>query len=314
MKIKRLVLMAAAAMMMTAGASAKCYDPQLHVGDSLVYRTVSTNEMEFTPGQKTYQKTTNVNSYAVRSRTADGFVVVMTTHKNDVEITGYLADVIRQQLPPKMNEILGGMTVILSTDTHGRVTGVLNIDDVKKRINAMVSSIDNALVRETLEASLKSFMEPKTLISSNASIGNVLGLSGRDIEPGKDITLSINAIGSFPMVCTMVNPQTIAGGPAISLQTGKITSFTELAQTTMDNLEQLPVFKQLDEKQQQEFLTEMKKKVNEEFGKASMVYTTTYTLYPDFWPESIQSKSDFTGWPSKTSQTLAETTCIFRNK
>lgn len=160
--------------------------PKLQNGFKAVYTEVSTASVAGTE-----ETTTTETEYVVSDVTANGAVITATLV--DIKSDEGQSDAMSALLT--MGEsIMKGISIKMSTDADGQVTGILNLDEVKKKATEMASTIvegmlkenpevEQVMSKETLMAQMTNSFTEEALMNSIKSAG-VLALNGKTINSG----------------------------------------------------------------------------------------------------------------------------------
>ena len=171
-----------------AGAQTKV-SPKMVKGDKKVYVTEMTTTI---PGQQSKVTITSETLYEVLDATADGYVIdCMVT---DAKTTGDEGD-IASRLISMSTEMLKNAHTRFATDKDGKVTKILNYEEVKAGIEKTISDMLDELykvkpeaatmfTREALTEQMKSMVTEDMLLQSAQVNSSPLALNGKTISTG----------------------------------------------------------------------------------------------------------------------------------
>ena len=110
-------------------------------GDRAVYETVSDIKIDAPMGGGSEGvKTNSTTRFAVQDATADGYVVEMTTV--NMKMDGNMEVV--QQTGNMLNQFLSNVPMLLKTDANGKITDLLNYEEVQTKTSKFaMASIDS---------------------------------------------------------------------------------------------------------------------------------------------------------------------------
>ena len=181
------VLLSSIVLMMALVAQA-----QVKVAPKLVngFKAVYVEEITTNVGGEE-QKMTTETEYAVSDVTSKGAVITVTV--TDVKSEADENDPMAQLMSMGEN-IMKGISIKVGTDAEGKVTGILNADEVKGKATELATTIvegllkdspelEQALPKEALMKQITEQFTDETLLNSLSNSG-VLALNGKTIASG----------------------------------------------------------------------------------------------------------------------------------
>lgn len=264
------------------GAQTKV-SPKMVKGDKKVYVTEMTTTI---PGQQSKVTITSETLYEVLDATADGYVIdCMVT---DAKTTGDEGD-IASRLISMSTEMLKNAHTRFATDKDGKVTKILNYEEVKAGIEKTISDMLDELykvkpeaaamfTREALMEQMRSMITEDMLLQSTQVNSSPLALNGKTIATGAQDEFNnaqgmkmkrmyyVNADGSI-ITSSVLNMNKEEMKQMIIDQVGKLfPDQAEMIKNSIDMVINNPSFKM---------------EANEK---------ATYTFNKDGWVESIKSE------------------------
>ena len=135
-------------------------------GDRAVYETVSDIKIDAPMGGGSDGvKANSTTRFAVQEATADGYVVEMTTV--NMKIDGSMEVV--QQTGNMLNQFLSNVPMLLKTDANGKITDLLNYEEVQTKTSKFAMAYIDSLYKGKPEME-KTLPKYKMLMSVNGQL------------------------------------------------------------------------------------------------------------------------------------------------
>jgi hypothetical protein len=267
--------------------------PKMEKGTTKTYATTMTTNI---PGQGEVKITADTK-YTVSAATADGYVVdvVSTDVKSDAT-----ADNIAGKLISASQELMKDMTVSLATDKDGKVTRILNFEDVKsgakKFLNKVLEEVPATpgFSKDMLEDQFMSQLTEKTILQQMQMNSSPFALNGK--------TVSSDMQDEYFNQQGLKMKRTYSVGQNGSIQTTSTIDMTpqELKQMFIEQVEKLMLAQADMIKQNIDAL------ISSGMMKFNMDIKDVYTMQADGWVKNITSEaiSDTMGQKTTVKSTV----------
>ena len=274
--------------------------PKMQKGDVKNYTIVATNSI---PMQGDC-KITSGSKYTVVDATADGYVLDIETLEVQVEAD---ANNITGKLMAAAEEMQKGVVIRVTTDKDGKPTKVLNLDELRPKMEKAADSAIDKLVadipqlsqvipdKSVLKNQFKECFTEETILRGLQESTSPLALNGKTIITGaQEEYTSKDGLKMKRMY--FVNGQNIIANSTLNMSKDEMKALLikqvelrapEQAQMVKDNIDQI---------------------LDSGMLKIDMTQKDTYELQADGWPKSIvtENTTDMMGQQviTKTSITL----------
>lgn len=251
--------------------------PKLIEGMKVVYTTSTTTE-----GSSPLNAFTSETEYTVSQVSPQGAVIIVSRLNPEVntDSIGLMA-----QLTNLENTVLSGLTTNLSTDNHGKVIHVLNIEEIKRK----GTEFANKLVEETLKAhpNLKDVFPKSFVIGVTESLfteqtiidmhcfNGIMALNGKTITNGLTEHLSHDGMKLKRV---------------FSIEGKDIVATTTLDMTTEEQIEYFICQMQKHAPEQAETFKQNKERLAK-FVNFEINNTCRYEIDDDGWVKSLKNES-----------------------
>ena len=241
--------------------------------------------------QKSPVTITTLTTFEVTDATTDGYVLdaQITDVKNDADQSD-----MQGRIMSMSTEMLKGIHTIYATDKEGKVTKILNFNEIKEKT---LASIDNLLaaaplpdseeaktmmekvketVKETVREELTSKLTEEMLVESLQANTSPLALNGKTIATGTEEEFKNNMGLKMKRIYTVKDKSNIQSSAVMNMSTEEMK---ELIYNLMAKL--MPGMTDEIRKGMDSMIGSIKMEAKEE---------TTYTLKDDGWVETITSE------------------------
>ena len=263
-----------------ASAQAKVV-PQMKKGLKKTYSTEATIK---NASQKPVKMTTQT-TFEVTDVTPDGYVLdaLITDVTNDADKNDMQGRIVSMS-----TEMLKGIHTIYATDKEGKVTKILNFDEIKENTLAMIDKLlsqtpagANELMgtlKETLKNQLTSKLTEEMLVESLHTNTSPLALNGKTISTGTEEEFKNDMGIKMKRTYNVKDKRNIQSTAVINMT---LEDMKEMVYGLVEKL--MPGVKMTDDikKQMESMVTGAKMEAKEE---------TAYTLKADGWVETIISE------------------------
>lgn len=298
----RLCCVMAAVMFVMSPSMAETFNPDFKKGDRCTYKNTTTQVFEMIPGSKTNSSQISLITAAVEDINNVGPVVSLTTDDFYYDVTGYMAESIKNMLPTAMVDYMKGNVVMLQYDKHGKAVDVLNMDTIVSRAKNIVENC-SPMIRPAVEASLNTFMQKDNIIKMQNTIGSVFGLGGIDLKENEVVSTNVPGMGNIPITCTKIDKS--KDEYEVDFQSGTITDFPELFETTKKIALQQTGFTTITPQME----AQIDNQIKQILGNLKMTTSASYELFHNRWPEKVTSNAVVEGSPAKLVGINVEILC-----
>jgi len=256
--------------------------PKMQKGTSKTYVTVTTTSFPMQGDAKVTSET----KYTVVGATADGYLLDIETLSVQTEAD---ADNITGKLLAASEEIQKGFVTHLATDKDGKVTKVLNVDELKQKIEKNADAIIDKMMadipqlsqmasKDVLKNQLMEACNEETILRGMQESTSPLALNGKSVITGAQEEY-ISKDGMKMKRMYFVNGQTIIANSNLNMNKDEIKDL---------------VIKQVEERAPEQAAM-IKENIDQIMAtgmlKLDMKQKDTYELQSDGWPKSISTEN-----------------------
>ena len=272
--------------------------PKMQKGDVKNYTIVATNSIPMQGDTKI----TSGSKYTVVDATADGYVLDVETLEVQVESD---ANNVTGKLLAAAEEMQKGVVIRVTTDKDGKPTKVLNLDELRPKMEKAADSAIDKLVadipqlsqvipdKSVLKNQFKECFTEETILRGLQESTSTLALNGKTIITGaQEEYTSKDGLKMKRMY--FVNGQNIIANSTLNMSKDEMKALLikqvelrapEQAQMVKDNIDQI---------------------LDSGMLKIDMTQKDTYELQADGWPKSIvtENTTDMMGQQVVTKNTI----------
>ena len=293
--MKKTILLSIALMTAFAAQAQLKVAPKIQLHDQKTYSTTSVINI---PGQKALTMT-DETTYTVREILADGYVIGIETTKVTSDAT---ADNIAGQLMAASQEMMAGNEVRVAANNDGKLLRILNYTDVKQKMDSMVGTLIDKLLKSVPQLAQMPIEMLKQQIMENTTEENLLktfeggscplALNGKTITTGaQDEYVSNQGLKMKRMY--FVNGQKVTTNSTLNMSKDDIKQLI-IAQIEKIAPEQAEMVKQNIEQVMASGMV-----------KIDMKETSSYDVQADSWVKSITAET--------TNESMGQTITIKTN-